>query len=69
MQTQKEEKMDFEKLVELSKEALDNLNNQNLPLKESMKIYKQGLQYLNEAQKLLEEAKLEYEILNSNEEV
>lgn len=69
MQTQKEEKMDFEKLVELSKEALDNLNNQNLSLKESMKIYKQGLQYLNEAQKLLEEAKLEYEILNSNEEV
>lgn len=69
MQTQKEEKMDFEKLVELSKEALDSLNNQNLPLKESMKIYKQGLQYLNEAQKLLEEAKLEYEILNSNEEV
>lgn len=68
MQTQKEEKMDFEKLVELSKEALDNLNNQNLPLKESMKIYKQGLQYLNEAQKLLEEAKLEYEILNGSQD-
>lgn len=68
MQTQKEEKMDFEKLVELSKEALDNLNNQDLPLKESMKIYKQGLQYLNEAQKLLEEAKLEYEILNGSQD-
>lgn len=63
-----QENLDFEKLVELSKNALDQLNNQNLPLKESLKIYKQGLQYLNDAQKLLEEAKLEYEILNTNQE-
>lgn len=63
-----QETLDFEKLVELSKNALDQLNNQDLPLKESLKIYKQGLQYLNEAQRLLEEAKLEYEILNSNQE-
>ncbi|RDU69385.1 exodeoxyribonuclease VII small subunit [Helicobacter brantae] len=68
MNEKKEEKKDFETLVELSKKALDHLNNQNLSLKESMQIYKQGLQYLNEAQKLLEEAKLEYEILNSNQE-
>lgn len=62
------QELDFEKLVELSKNALEQLNDQNLPLKESLKIYKQGLQHLNEAQKLLEEAKLEYEILNSNQE-
>lgn len=63
-----QEKLDFEKLVELSKDSLEKLNNQNLPLKESLKIYKQGLQYLNDAQKLLEEAQLEYEILNTNQE-
>lgn len=68
MNTENQENLDFEKLVELSKNALDQLNNQNLPLKESLKIYKQGLQYLNDAQKLLEEAKLEYEILNTNQE-
>lgn len=62
------QELDFEKLVELSKNALEQLNDQNLPLKESLKIYKQGLQHLNEAQKLLEEAKLEYEILNSDQE-
>lgn len=68
MNKNSQENLDFEKLVELSKKALDELNNQNLPLKESLKIYKQGLQYLNDAQKLLEEAKLEYEILNTNQE-
>lgn len=68
MNKENQEKLDFEKLVELSKDSLERLNNQNLPLKESLKIYKQGLQYLNDAQKLLEEAKLEYEILNTNQE-
>lgn len=57
----------FEELIELSKKSLDELSNQNLPLKESLQIYKQGLAYLKEAQKLLEEAKLEYqEISNPN---
>ena len=68
MNEQKEEKKDFETLVELSKKALDHLSEQNLSLKESMQIYKQGLDYLNQAQKLLEEAKLEYETLNTNQE-
>lgn len=68
MNEEAKENLDFEKLVELSKNALDQLSDQNLPLKESLKIYKQGLKHLNDAQKLLEEAKLEYEILNTNQE-
>lgn len=63
--SQKQEKtQDFETLIELSKSALKELNNQSLTLKESLEIYKNGLQSLEQAQKLLEEAKLEYSTLN-----
>lgn len=59
---------DFEELIELSKRSLDSLSNQNLPLKESLEIYKQGLSYLKEAQRLLEEAKLEYQEISKPQE-
>lgn len=59
----------FEELIELSKKSLDQLSNQNLPLKESLEIYKQGLTYLKEAQKLLEEAKLEYQEISKPQEM
>lgn len=63
--SQKQEKtQDFETLIELSKSALKELNDQSLTLKESLEIYKNGLQSLEQAQKLLEEAKLEYSTLN-----
>lgn len=63
--SQKQEKtQDFETLIELSKSALKELNNQSLTLKESLEIHKNGLQSLEQAQKLLEEAKLEYSTLN-----
>ncbi|HIY44181.1 exodeoxyribonuclease VII small subunit [uncultured Helicobacter sp.] len=58
----------FEELIELSKRSLDSLSNQNLPLKESLEIYKQGLSYLKEAQRLLEEAKLEYQEISKPQE-
>lgn len=50
----------FELLIEQSKEALNRLNSDNLSLKESLEIYKKGLESLNRAQDLLEKAKLEY---------
>lgn len=59
----------FEELIELSKKSLDQLSNQNLSLKESLKIYKQGLAHLKEAQKLLEEAKLEYQEISKPQEM
>ena len=58
----------FEELIELSKRSLDSLSNQNLPLKESLEIYKQGLSYLKEAQRLLEEAKVEYQEISKPQE-
>ncbi|RDU69044.1 exodeoxyribonuclease VII small subunit [Helicobacter cholecystus] len=60
--------LNFEELVELSKKSLDELSHQNLSLKESLEIYKQGLAYLNEAQRLLEEAKLEYQEISNPQE-
>ncbi|ANV98226.1 exodeoxyribonuclease VII small subunit [Helicobacter enhydrae] len=51
---------DFETLIEEAKTSLDKLNTPELSLKESLAIYTQGIQSLEEAQKLLEEAKLQY---------
>lgn len=59
-----QEEENFETLIEQSKNALVRLGNPDLTLKESLEIYKKGLENLNRAQKLLEDAKLEYEALN-----
>lgn len=59
-----QEEENFETLIEQSKNALVRLGNPDLTLKESLEIYKNGLDNLNRAQKLLENAKLEYEMLN-----
>lgn len=58
----------FEALIEQSKNALLRLGDSKLTLKESLEIYKTGLKNLNKAQKLLENAKLEYEALNTPKE-
>lgn len=50
----------FETLIERSKVALNRLNQDDLSLQESLEIYKEGLENLQEAQELLEKAKLEY---------
>lgn len=60
-----QEQENFESLIERSKNALARLGEPNLTLKESLEIYKTGLNNLKKAQKLLEDAKLEYEILNT----
>lgn len=57
----------FENLIERSKNALMRLGNPDLTLKESLEIYKTGLNDLKKAQKLLEDAKLEYETLSTSE--
>lgn len=50
----------FEVLIEQAKEALNRLNQGDLSLKESLEVYKGGLESLQQAQDLLEKAKLEY---------
>ena len=49
----------FEKKIETSKEILEKLMDPEIPLSQSVELYKSGLKELQEANKLLEEAKIE----------
>ncbi|MGI0407338.1 exodeoxyribonuclease VII small subunit [Helicobacter himalayensis] len=55
----------FEELLESAREVLNQLNSQDISLKDSLGLYKQGVVMLLQAQKLLESAKLEYETLQN----
>jgi len=52
---------DYEKKLNEAKELLDKLNNPEITLYEAMEYYKKGVKILEEATKILEQAKLEYE--------
>jgi len=54
-------KMSFEEKLEKSKDLIDKLMNPEITLEESIKIYKEGLETIKEAQKMLEDAKLKVE--------
>ena len=51
----------FEKRLDEAKELIEKLMSQDITLEESIFLYKQGLESLNSAQKMLEEAKLKVE--------
>ncbi|ECP7274882.1 exodeoxyribonuclease VII small subunit [Campylobacter jejuni] len=53
--------MSFEENLKNANEALEKLNNQDLALDESVKIYKEGLESIKKARLELEKAKLEVE--------
>jgi exodeoxyribonuclease VII small subunit len=53
--------MSFEKKIDKSKELLEKLMDPDITLSESVKLYKNGLKELQSANKLLEEAKLQFE--------
>ncbi|MBK2000301.1 exodeoxyribonuclease VII small subunit [Campylobacter sp. LH-2024] len=53
--------MSFEEKIKKANEALDKLNNDELTLNESVKIYKMGLESIKKAREELEKAKLEVE--------
>ncbi|MBM0637196.1 exodeoxyribonuclease VII small subunit [Campylobacter sp. VicNov18] len=53
--------MSFEANLKQANEALEKLNNQELALDESIKIYKEGLKSIKKARLALEKAKLEVE--------
>ena len=57
----------FEEKIAKTKAILQQLGVQDLSLKESLSLYKQGIQELKAAQELLEKAKLEYEEIKSLE--
>lgn len=54
---------DFEKKLESSKEILQKLMDPEVTLQDSVKHYKEGMKALSDAQKMLEEAKLEFETI------
>ncbi len=58
----------FETKLEDAKKILDQLMNPEITLEASVKAYKEGMKKLNEAQKLLEDAKLEYETIKEKVE-
>ena len=57
----------FEQKIEKSKEILEKLMNPEITLSDSVKLYKDGTDELKEAQKLLEEAKLKFELYQDEE--
>lgn len=60
---------DFEAKVANSKEILEKLMNPEITLEESVNFYREGMKELKDAQKMLEQAKIDYEeIKNSTNE-
>lgn len=57
----------FEEKLENSKVILEKLMNPEITLSESVKAYEQGMKELQEAQKILENAKLQIEIMKRGE--
>ena len=58
MSEEKIEEQSFEQKIEKAKELLEKLSNPQITLSDSLEVYKTGMQELEEAQKLLDEAKL-----------
>lgn len=53
--------MSFEENIQKANEALEKLNDNNLPLNESVAVYKMGLESIKKARAQLEKALLEVE--------
>lgn len=59
-----EEQPTYEQKVEKAKVLLNELSNPEITLSNSVKIYNEGLKEIEDAQKMLDEAKLNFETLN-----
>ena len=62
-----QEEMSFEQKIAHAKEILEKLMDPQITLSQSVAYYKEGMKELQEATKLLEEAKLEFETYNQKE--
>jgi exodeoxyribonuclease VII small subunit len=56
----KENKVGFEEKIEEARKLLENLIDPEITLSKSVEVYKKGLEELECAQKLLDEAKMEF---------
>ena len=65
MQDTKElEQINFEEKITKAKELLEKLSNPQITLSDSIQVYKTGVKELEDAQKLLDEAKLIFSTVN-----
>ncbi len=60
------EQQSFEEKIIKAKELLEKLSNPQITLSDSIEVYKNGVKELEEAQKLLDEAKLIFSVENKN---
>ncbi|MGX3043612.1 exodeoxyribonuclease VII small subunit [Helicobacter sp. T3_23-1056] len=51
----------FEDKIQKTKEILNKLNAEDLSLKQSLELYKIGMQEIKQAQEMLEKAQMQYE--------
>lgn len=51
----------FEELVQSAREIIEHLGQSDVNLKEALELYKKGVATLQQAQEMLESAKLEFE--------
>jgi len=58
------EQANFEEKIFKAKELLEKLSNPQITLSDSIKVYKTGIKELEDAQKLLDEAKLIFTTAN-----
>ena len=58
MSEKQDEKLAFEDKIVKAKDLLEKLSNPEITLSDSLEVYKTGMKELEEAQKLLDEAKL-----------
>ena len=61
-----DEKLVFEDKIIKAKDLLEKLSNPEITLSDSIEVYKSGMKELEEAQKLLDEAKLIFTTENKN---
>ena len=60
------EQQSFEEKIIKANELLEKLSNPQITLSDSIEVYKNGVKELEEAQKLLDEAKLIFSVENKN---
>ena len=63
---EEKESINFEEKIIKAKELLEKLSNPQITLSDSLKLYKTGIKELEDAQKLLDEAKLIFSVENKN---
>lgn len=64
----KKDNIHFEDRIAKIKQIIDKLNNTEITLKDGMQLYKDGVDEIIEAQKMLESAKNLYDEINKKEQ-